>query len=166
MKEMIKAMVQEMVAQSIKEVMAEMFNTSTEPTVAKAEVTTVSKQTMSLKDAAAVAKVEVADVKQAVYKTAELVALNGRNIMVFNDKVSKDIWQINYITLKEKFPNMKYDKQNNGFRWNKEHTGEFITACQSYQVITEITAEHKVKLEEYRKERARKRAEYYANLAK
>lgn len=163
MKEMIKKMVEEMVAQSIKEVMAEMFSTSSAPEVAKAEVATTAPKTVSLRDAAALIEAEV---PQKSAEPVELVALAGRNVMVFNNPVSKDIWTINYLTLKEKYPAVKYDKDSHGFKWNKADTGEFRVACQSYEVITEITAEHKAKIEAYRKERAKKRAEYYANLAK
>lgn len=160
MEKMMEQYMEKMMEATMMKMMSSMMPT---PEVAKAEVaTTQTPQTLSREEFLAMAEEPIEDVE---IEPIELVVYAGRGLK-FNRPVSKDIWTINYITLKSKYPNVKYDKTVKGFRWNKTDSNEFRIACRDYQVITTITDEHKAILDKYYKEKARKRAEYYANLAK
>lgn len=161
-----ETMMEKMMEQYMEKMMMKMFSNmleDTTPQVAKAEVTTPkAPNTLSRADFLALAEEPV---ETTELEPIELVVYDNKGLK-FNRPVSKDIWTINYITLKDKYPNVKYDKNSHGFRWNKVDSNEFRLACRDYQVITEIQADHKAILDKYYKEKARKRAEYYAGLAK
>jgi hypothetical protein len=168
MNEMMNKMMEGMMEKMMETMMTSMMNTmmnSMTPQVAPAEVEAPKKapQTLSRADFLALEE-EVVPVEPK--EPIDFRVLKDTRTLVFNQSVSKDIWTINYLELKDKYPNMKYDKNTRGFRWNKADLLEFRTACQSYEVITSLTDDHKTRIDNYRKEKARKRAEYYANLAK
>ena len=168
MKDMIKAMVQEMVMQSIKEVMTEMMGSSMD--VAKAEVKPEpATKSVGLSREDFLAKEDFDTTQKTISepeKPIDFEVLQDRNTLVFNQRVSKDLWTVNYLALKAKYPAVKYDKNTHGFHWNKADKSEFVACCRSYQVITSLDDSQKKAVEQYYKDRAAKRAEYYAKLAK
>lgn len=153
-----------MMEQYMEAMMVKMFSSMfNEPQVANAEVvTTKAPKTLSREEFLALAEEPI---EEPMLEEIELVVYDNKGLK-FNRPVSKDIWTINYLTLKSKYPNVKYDKATRGFRWNKTESNEFRIACRDYQVITQITEEHKKVLDKYYKDKAKARAEYYANLAK
>lgn len=165
MKEMIKAMVQEMVMQSIKEVMSEMMGAST--TVAHAEVAVPAKQeTMSRADFLALEESKAEVVENVESVPVDLICNPATpRTLYFNQGVSKDVWTINWIKIKKAYPNVKYDKNTKGFRWNKEHTGEFLACARVYNVVSQLSDADKQEVAEYRKAKAQKMADYYAKKA-
>ena len=153
-----------MMEQYMEAMMVKMFSSMfNEPQVAKAEITTEAPKTLSREEFLALCEEPIAEVSS---EPIELRVNNTKTGLVFNRPVSKDIWTINYLNLKHKYPNVKYDKNTKGFRWNKVDSNEFRVACRDYQVITEITEEHKKVLDKYYKDKAKRQAEYYANKAK
>ena len=168
MKDMIKAMVQEMVMQSIKEVMSEMLGGATEaPAVATATAPARKTQapTLSREELLAQMEAEMDSVPTVEREPLELVNITGTQILKFNYHPGSDLWTANWLSIREHYPSVRYDKQTHGFRWNKADSAEFFAACRSYQVITELTPEIKHNIKIYKQEKARKRAEYYAQRA-
>ena len=117
MKDMIKAMVQEMVAQSIKEVMAEMMGTTT-PVVAPAEVVKPQNNTMSVADFLALAEEEddapvIEDNGKVEFIVVDFKPRNGRKYrkgLKYNKFLGKAVWTYNHISIKKKYPAIKYSE--------------------------------------------------------
>lgn len=159
MKDMIKAMVQEMVAQSIKEVMAEMMGTS--PIVANAEVVEKPvKKTMTKEEFFALE--EDAPKSHKDYSTLDFEPVSAKALK-YNGYVPSDIWTVNHLAITQKY----------GGKWSGklkayvfESHADAVTFAQSYKIKTELddTDRHNIKV--YKAERAKAKAEYYANLAK
>ena len=156
MKDMIKAMVQEMVMQSIKEVMVEMMGT---PTVAPAEVVKPVKQTMTKAEFFALEESEPKSHKD--YSQLDFEPVNAKSLK-YNGYVPSDIWTINHIAITRDY----------GGKWNGklkaysfESHAAAVNFAQSYQIKTELddADRHNVKL--YKAERAKAKAEYYAKKA-
>ena len=106
MKEMVGTMMMSMMKEMMSEMMSEMTGSKKE--VTKAEVVTKAPKTLSREDFLALSEEPVEDVE---LEDIELVVYDNKGLK-FNRPVSKDIWTINYITLKEKYPNVKYDKNS------------------------------------------------------
>lgn len=160
MKEMVQTMMMSMMKETMKEMMSEMVGSK--PEVANAEVvTTKAPKTLSREEFLALTEESI---EEPMLEEIELVVYDNKGLK-FNRPVSKDIWTINYLTLKSKYPNVKYDKATRGFRWNKTESNEFRIACRDYQVITVITEEHEKVLHKYYQEKARRKAEWYAGKA-
>lgn len=162
---MMEQMMEKMMEQMMMKTMENMFSSMMQPTVATAQVTEEPKQQVLTREQFLAMQETTQEVQETDLEPIELVVYDNKGLK-FNRQVSKDIWTINYITLKSKYPNVKYDKSVKGFRWNRVDTNEFRVACRDYQVITEITPKIKKELENYYREKAQKRAEYYASLVK
>ena len=160
---MMEKMMEQYMEKAMAKMMEKMFSGMMEPEVVPAEVQNAEMKTLSREDFLALQ--ETVPEKVTNSEPIELVVYDNKGLK-FNRPVSKDIWTINWIIIKSKYPHVKYDKNTRGFRWNKSDNDEFFIACRDYQVITEITAEHRAKIAEYNKQKAQKQAEYYANLAK
>ena len=161
MEEMVGTMMMSMMKETMMSMMSEMTGNN-KPEVAKAEVTKPTIQTLSREDFLALTEEPIEEITKEPIK---LLVNSTKTGLIFNQPVSKDIWTINYLTLKSKYPHVKYDKVTKGFRWNKADYNEFKIACRDYQEITVITKEYETILYKYYQEKARKKAEWYAGKA-
>lgn len=156
MKDMIKAMVQEMVMQSIKEVMEEMMGT---PKVANAEVEKpVAKPKMTKEEFFALDE-EPKSFKD--YSSLDFEPVNSKSLK-YNGYVPSDIWTVNHIAITQQY----------GGKWNGklkaysfETHSDAVNFAQSYKIKTELTDEDKHNIKVYKAERAKAKAEYYAKKA-
>ena len=156
--EMIKAMVQAQIEQAIKETLGDMLGT---PEVAPAETVAGKpvKKTMSKEEFFALAETSSKPVKD--YKDLDFEPVNARTLK-YNGYVPSDIWTVNHLAI----------TRNYGGKWNaklKGYTFETHAAAvnfaQSYKIKTELTEEDRHNVKVYKAERAKAKAEYYANLA-
>lgn len=155
--EMIKAMVQAQVEQAIKEALGDILGT---PEVAPAEVVAEKpvKKTMSKEEFFALAE-DKKPVKD--YSTLDFEPVNARTLK-YNGYVPSDIWTVNHLAI----------TRNYGGKWNARLKGytfeshaDAVNFAQSYKIKTVLddTDRHNIKV--YKAERAKAKAEYYANLA-
>ena len=156
MKDMIKAMVQEMVMQSIKEVMGEMLGS---PEVAKAEVVKPVKQTISKEEWFALE--ETAPKSYKDYSQLDFEPVSPKALK-YNGYVPSDIWTINHIAITQQY----------GGKWNGklkaysfESHAAAVNFAQSYKIKTDLTDEDRHNIKVYKAERAKATAEYYAKKA-
>ena len=158
MKEMVQTMMMSMMKETMKEMMSEMVGSK--PEVANAEVVTKkSPQTLSKEDFLA-----LSETKEESYIPVELdFVVYGTKTARYNRSVASDIWTINHLAITEKY-GAKWSKKNGGYVF--ESSAALRNFLSSYQIKTTLNDADKKAIEEYKKERARKRAEYYANLAK
>ena len=165
MKDMIKAMVQEMVAQSIKEVMAEMMGTA--PQVANAEVEKPVKKAISMTREEFLALEEPEELGEKTPLNFDIVKVPcGRGfttVAKYNQFVPSDIWTVNHLAI----------TANYGGKWSSKHKGytfkdnnHFMAFCHSYHVKTTLDDNDRRNIKVYKSEQAKRKAEYYANLAK
>lgn len=170
MNKMMEQMMEQMMPKMMEMMMTSMMNAmmgSANPQVANAAVETPAKQeTMSRADFLALeeSKTEVAEVVEST--PVDLICNPATpRTLYFNQGVSKDVWTINWIKIKKAYPNVKYDKNTKGFRWNKEHTSEFLACARTYTVVSQLSDADKQAVAEYRKAKAQKMAEYYQKKA-
>ena len=165
MKEMIKGMVQEMVAQAIKEVMAEMMGGST-PVVAKAEVveSKPNEIRMSREEFLAIEEPEeIIAMNPVDFDPVKVKWGKGYTTVVrYNQYISSDIWTANHLDITRKY-NAKWSGKLKGYTF--QDVNELRTFLASYQIKTELTTEDRYNIKLYKAERAKKQAEYYANKA-
>lgn len=165
--EMMEKMVESMMAQMMERTMTNMFNSMMgQPTVSEAQVEKTVTKEATMSRAEFLALVENEPVEEVNNEPADfVVSATKQRTLVFDKTVSKDIWTINWITLKSKFPHVKYDKATHGFHWLKEYNAEFIAAAQTYTVINELTDADKAVIKKYRQDKAKARADYYNKKA-
>ena len=156
MKDMIKAMVQEMVAQSIKEVISEMMGTT--PEVAPAEVVTPKKVTMTKEEFLSLADEPKA---QKDYSSLDFEPVNAKALK-YNGYVPSDIWTVNHLAITKQY----------GGKWSAklkayvfESHAAAVNFAQSYKIKTELTDVDRHNIKVYKAERAKAKAEYYAKKA-
>ena len=156
MKDMIKALVQEMVAQSIKEVISEMMGTT--PEVAPAEVVTPKKVTMTKEEFFSLADEPKA---QKDYSGLDFEPVNAKALK-YNGYVPSDIWTVNHLAI----------TRNYGGKWSAklkayvfESHAAAVNFAQSYKIKTELTDVDRHNIKVYKAERAKAKAEYYAKKA-
>lgn len=156
MKDMIKAMVQEMVAQSIKEVISEMMGTT--PEVAPAEVATPKKVTMTKEEFFSLADEPKA---QKDYSVLDFEPVNAKALK-YNGYVPSDIWTVNHLAITKQY----------GGKWSAklkayvfESHAAAVNFAQSYKIKTELTDVDRHNIKVYKAERAKAKAEYYAKKA-
>jgi hypothetical protein len=153
-------MVQEMVAQSIKEVMAEMMGTSSTPAVTPAEVVKPkSPKTLSKDDFLALAEEEE---PVAVPKELDFVVFGSRTAR-YNGYVASDIWTINHLAITKNWGG-KWSKKNGGYVFDTP--ANLRNFLMNYRIKSELTADDKAAIKAYKAEKAQQKAEYYAKLAK
>ena len=158
MKDMIKKMVEEIVAQSIKEVMAEMMGVSNTPEVAPAEVAAPKPNTMSREDFLALA---MEDTPKSVPVEIDFVVFGSRTAK-YTGYVPSDVWTVNHLAITKNY-GAKWSKKNGGYVF--ETPTELRNFLASYHIKTDLddTDRHNIKV--YKAERAKARAEYYAKKA-
>ena len=158
MKEMMKEMMGSMMQDIMKEMMSEMMGAT--PEVANAEVVKpVKKPAMTKEEFFAIAE-EPKAVKD--YTGLDFEPVNAKALK-YNGYVPSDIWTVNHLAITKEY----------GGRWSaklkayvfESHSAAVVFA-QSYKIKTELddTDRHNIKV--YKAERAKAKAEYYANLAK
>lgn len=154
-------------AQMMEKTMANMFNSMMgQPTVSEAQVEPTSPKATTMSRADFLALVENEPVEEINNEPADfVVSAVKQRTLVFDRPVSKDVWTINYLTLKSKFPHVKYDKATHGFHWLKEYNAEFIAAAQTYTVINELNDADRAVIKKYRQDKAKAKAEYYSKKA-
>lgn len=168
MKDMIKKMVEEMVAQSIAEVFAEMMGTNNTQ-VAKAETTDEVKnaykpKTLSREDFLNSLTQEEKTAPKADYSTLDFDIVSSTSCK-FNQYAPKSIWELNDMIIATQW-NGKCTKYRGEFVWKFETKNQLALFLQSYKIKLEPTEEDKINLANYKKAKAQKKAEYYANKAK
>lgn len=152
MKEMIKSMVQEMVMQSIKEVMSDMFSTPESPKVAQAEALVDAVET--LEDLLALdTSHEVRDLAREK-KPLQLVpstvlpprcSVPKRSVKYNQYCTSKAVWQYNHLQIKKKYPTVKYYRGH----YYCDALGDLQVFAGSYQVIEHLTDEQMAEVKAY-----------------
>lgn len=156
MKEMIKAMVQEMVAQSIKEVMAEMMGTA--PQVTPAEVVKPKGvNTLSREDFLA-----LAEEHEPVATPTELDFIVSGKTAKYNGYVSSDIWIVNHLAISQNWKG-RWSNKNKGYIFNS--TAELRNFLMNYRIKTQLDENDRHNIKAYKAARAQKQAEYYAKKA-
>ena len=160
MKEMVQTMMMSMMKETMQEMMSEMIGTK--PTVANAEVETATKKapkTLSREDFLALEE----DTTEPVTPVELDFVVYGSKTARYNRSVPSDIWTINHLAITKNY-GAKWSKKNSGYIF--ESTSALRNFLASYKIITELTDADKKAIADYKKERAARRAEYYANLAK
>ena len=165
MKDMIKAMVQEMVAQSIKEVMAEMMGTT--PSVAPAEVVAPVKKAPSMSREEFLAVEEPAEIVEKFPLDYEVVKVPcGRGfatVVKYNQFVPSDVWTVNHLAITANYGG-KWSGKFKGYTF--PDTATLRAFLNGYAIKTSLTDIDRQNVKAYKAERAKAKAEYYANLAK
>jgi hypothetical protein len=165
MKDMIKAMVQEMVAQSIKEVMAEMMGTT--PVVANAEVVepVKVKSGMSREEFLSLEEpVEVAEKMPLDFDVVKVPCGRGfANVVKYNQFVPSDVWTVNHLAITANYGG-KWSGKFKGYTF--PDVGTLRVFLNSYHIKSKLDENDRNNVKVYKAERAKAKAEYYANLAK
>lgn len=157
MKDMIKAMVQEMVMQSIKEVMTEMMGVNT---IAPAEVEKpIKKPTMTKEEFFALE--EDAPKSYKDYSNLDFEPVNAKTLK-YNGYVPSDIWTVNHLAITQRYGG-KWSSKLKGYTFESHSAA--VEFAQSYQIKTELTDADYHNIKVYKAERAKAKAEYYAKKA-
>ena len=159
MKEMVQTMMMSMMKETMQEMMSSMVGTK--PQVANAEVVATKKapQTLSKEDFLALAE----DAEEVDIPVELDFVVYGSKTARYNRSVPSDLWIVNHLMITKNY-GAKWSKKNNGYLF--ESVSDLRNFLNSYQIKDTLTEEDKKAITEYKKEKARKRAEYYANLAK
>lgn len=165
MKDMIKAMVQEMVAQSIKEVMAEMMGTT--PQVANAEVVAPVKKSTGMSREEFLAVEEPAEFVEKMPLDFDVVKVPcGRgfaNVVKYNQFVPSDVWTVNHLAITANYGG-KWSGKFKGYTF--PDVGTLRVFLNSYHIKSQLDENDRNNVKAYKAERAKAKAEYYAGLAK
>lgn len=164
MKDMIKAMVQEMVAQSIKEVMAEMMGTT--PQVANAEVVAPVKKSTGMSREEFLAVEEPAEFVEKMPLDFDVVKVPcGRgfaNVVKYNQFVPSDVWTVNHLAITANYGG-KWSGKFKGYTF--PDIGTLRVFLNSYHIKSTLDENDRNNVKAYKAEKAKAKAEYYANLA-
>ena len=90
----------------------------------------------------------------------ELVGKRGVRYTAF---LPSDLWVINHINITKNY-SAKWSSKMKCYMF--ENTAYAINFLRSYEIKKNLTEEDRKAIEEYNKEKNRRKAEYYANLAK
>lgn len=159
---MMEQMMEQMMMKTMEKMFAQMMGVSDTPTVANAEVATATKKapnTISKEDFLALSE----ETEEEVSVELDFVVFGSRTAR-YNRSVASDLWIINHLAITKNYGG-KWSKRNGGYVF--ETPAELRNFLASYQIKQTISSEaDKKAVADYKKERAAKRAEYYANLAK
>ena len=158
---MMEKMMSQYMEKMMEATMMKMFSNMmpSTPEVAPAEVVKKAPKTLSKEEFLAMAE----ETTEPITPMELDFVVYGSKTARYNRSVPSDIWTINHLAITKKY-GAKWSKKNGGYVF--ETSSALRNFLGSYQILTELTDEHKNAIAEYKRERARKRAEYYANLAK
>ena len=159
MKEMVQTMMMSMMKETMQEMMSEMVGTK--PQVANAEVVTTKKapKTLSKEDFLALAE----ETEESITPVELDFVVYGSKTARYNRSVPTDIWTINHLAITQKY-GAKWSKKNGGYIF--ETSADLRNFLSSYQIKQTLSETDKKAIADYKREKAQRRAEYYANLAK
>ena len=159
---MMEKMMEQYMEKAMENMMAKMFSSMMSPEVANAEVETATKKapkTLSKEDFLALEEETVEPVTPVELD----FVVYGSKTAKYNKSVPSDLWIVNHIAITKNY-GAKWSKKNGGYIF--ETSSALRNFLASYCIITELSDADKKAVADYKKERAARRAEYYANLAK